>query len=196
MVLTRRHTTDQNNTILESGMPTVEAEMDLGPNQQSQQAMDATFPPPGATPEVPNPQANSPEWCSKVSDDISLLFKSVETMKQEILDLKMTPYMNFENTGDTKPGNDELCRLKRENDELRAEINELKRKCINLESQSRRENLLFDGVTESDKETWQTLREKFETFLPKLMSLTTGILNLREYIDWGKGRQTDQGQSL
>ena len=176
MVITRSSNTDRTNIVSESDTPAMDTEMAQGGTMDLPQAMDAGLPDQGVTshqgiaPEVPNPPQNPP-WNEKVSQDISKLFEEIRGIKEDFSHFKIETVatnMNFENLGQSQLACDELKRLKYENAQMRAEINELKRKCVRLESQSRRENLLFDGVEESEKETWSDTEKKLQGILAKL----------------------------
>ena len=183
MVVTRRTNTDLKNNISESDSSAEDPEKDLERSQPLPQAMDTTELPPGAmdttpmdtmekpqgaTAQTPPSSPNSPTWCSKVSQNISELFKAIQTMKEELSTLReMAAHTtNSGNSNFTMPN--EFDRLRQENAQLKAEIHELQRKFTNLDGQSRRENLLFDGITESDKETWSDSENKIRDILSKM----------------------------
>ena len=54
---------------------------------------------------------------------------------------------------------------------LTKENKELKQKCEKLESQSRRENLIFHGINEEPKETWNDTEKKVRTVLKEKLNI-------------------------
>ena len=50
--------------------------------------------------------------------------------------------------------------LKQENNQLHRKLDNLTKKVDQMENQSRRENLIFHGMTETDDETWNNLKPK------------------------------------
>ena len=61
--------------------------------------------------------------------------------------------------------------LESSNNELRSEIHELKQKLDYLESQSRRNNLVFDGINEDKDETWATTEKKLTEIISKQLEI-------------------------
>ena len=72
--------------------------------------------------------------------------------------------------------NEELESVKKDNAELRLsqeqlkqQVNNLKKEVVNLEAQSRRGNLVFDGFEEGEGETWEKSEEILLNFLNEHM---------------------------
>ena len=80
---------------------------------------------------------------STVNDGIEELTKSLQTvtLKNESLEVKLTE-------------------VECENIKLRSELSDMKTRMLYLESQSRRDNLVFDGLEEDENETWEKTEEK------------------------------------
>lgn len=131
------------------------------------------FPPSGATEKTFSLPENSLDWCKKVSEHVSDLFKAISDIKDELRRCKETNLSSTycsatEFTAERKQTDEVIKSLKKENAELRNEVKELKHKMIHMESQSRRENLLFDGVDEAENETWEESERKVFEILSKM----------------------------
>lgn len=127
---------------------------------------EAIFPPSGTcTPEELS------LWRKKVSDDISTIYKAIKAMRDELEGAKLNTATGSDSriysNQDFNTSN-EIKRLFTENKQLKQELHEMKKKLISMESQSRRENLVFDGVAESVSETWVDTEQKIYELLSKM----------------------------
>ena len=63
--------------------------------------------------------------------------------------------------------------LTEENAFLKQEVATLRSRIINMEAHSRRENLLFDEINDTDRETWENCENKLRDFLKNNLNLDT-----------------------
>ena len=76
----------------------------------------------------------------------------------DLLDLKLNPILARLDSIEQRAFvemKQEVTAMKNDVEDLRKENHELKERLISLESQSRRDNLRFDGIPEAPSETWQ-----------------------------------------
>ena len=68
--------------------------------------------------------------------------------------------------------------LKNENIQLNRKLDTLTRKVDQMENQSRRENLIFHGISENENETWEQCESKIRNFLSDELSLEADRLSI------------------
>jgi ribA/ribD-fused uncharacterized protein len=174
MVKTRSNPIDEESSVSESDEPKEDPQMDL---QAGDKQRDATFPPVEATGQPLTPEDASPGnlllWMRKVSAEISQISLDVKTIKDDIHGCKemasQASNLAREAAESAKQANDEVKRLSDENIKLKNDMCELSRKLVHLESQSRRDNLLFDGISEGHEyETWAVSEQKVKDVLKQM----------------------------
>ena len=118
---------------------------------------------------VPNAQ---PEWFKSFADKLNLISVVDSTVKgidKRLHDLKNTVEFSATRLNDVIK---ELNSVKTENNELKVantalkkDVDAFKSQVIYIESHSRRNNLLFKGVEESENETWEDCENKLLNIL-------------------------------
>ena len=68
--------------------------------------------------------------------------------------------------------------LKQENNQLHRKLDNLTKKVDQMENQSRRENLIFHGMTETDEETWEQSETKVRHFISDDLSLDDSRISI------------------
>ena len=104
-----------------------------------------------------------------ISEDAGQMFdlgKTLQSIQGELKSLnrnytdmntKVDPLFNKLNT--------KYDQLRMDHDELKTEFSTLQKRCEYLESQSRRNNLVFHGFDESQNETWEDCESKIKTYM-------------------------------
>ena len=123
--------------------------------------------------EVPQHQ---PAWLKDLTDKLSLIptiQSTVQDNNNRLNDLTRTVEFVSKKLSET---NEELESVKKDNAELRLsqeqlkqQVKNLKNEVVNLEAQSRRGNLVFDGFEEGEGETWEKSEEILLNFLNEHM---------------------------
>ena len=90
----------------------------------------------------------------------------------------------------------EIKRLVEENIQLKRELHEVKRKLTSIEGQSRRENLLFDGIAETQSETWAGTEKKVHEIISKMDILPFQSIKFQRVHRTGDARFNNQERSL
>jgi ribA/ribD-fused uncharacterized protein len=122
---------------------------------------------------------NPPGWVKEFRNELSEINGTVKMIDKRLDELSETVEDSSKKLNDVF---NELKQLKAENSNLKAsnyalkrEVDTLKNQFIYLEAQSRRNNLLFDGVEESGEVTWQdcenNLLNKLRECLPHITDL-------------------------
>ena len=139
------------------------------------------------------PPAEEPPWLSKVMsrlntidarlNDIDGKMTTVnDTMKN--LDTKLTELSESvehaantaeEALGIANANKVEISDLQTQNTQLQKDVTQLQKKILDFDVQSRRSNLIFDGITEIDSETWDKTEEILKQILAEKMDIMDDI---------------------
>ena len=96
----------------------------------------------------------SKEFAEGYSADIQKVDTKVKSLQTDVDNIKRTGGVSPTNT--TKP---------LENGTFQLQLEEIKRKLIDIEDRSRRNNLRIDGVSEDQEETWEDTKKKVQNII-------------------------------
>ena len=126
---------------------------------------------------------NEPAWFKKLLDRfeaversvqaIPKVEKSIDELHKRLDDIVSDRKSDIENT---KKIQSNVVAIQEQNLALKNQLSQVTDKLANLESQSRRNNLVFTGIPETPNETWEIVEKKMYTFFENIM----GIADARE----------------
>ena len=126
------------------------------------------------------PPAEEPAWFKTVSAKLCSIENKVTQINCEITEVKKLAEFAQETANEALKHADEarkcLQTVQQTNESLRKENEVLKARVVQIEGQSRRNNLLFDGVNEQGSETW----EKTESIIRNILRDKMNIVNADE----------------
>ena len=109
-----------------------------------------------------------PKWLSKVSESISSIHKKLDGFISDLTEAKKLSELAISKAGEasekTVQTEKQLCKIQLEHEKLQQENKVLKQRLLQIEGQSRRSNLLFDGIAEIQDETWEKTEEILKIF--------------------------------
>jgi regulator of replication initiation timing len=119
------------------------------------------------------PPKDSPAWLQKLREELFTklegISSSVETLKTEISAISKTADFAVAKAQEAvtiaKQAEHLIKDVRQENSELHRTVDALKNKLVNLELQSRRDNLIFSGVPEKKSESWRDCAEAVQKIL-------------------------------
>ena len=106
-----------------------------------------------------------PVWFTKVKDRLDAIEKRLGSIEQNVAQIK---HLHAK----AEEALDLAKEVKAESEKLRIENRTLKERLLQIEGQSRRNNLLFDGIPEKTGESWEESERKFREFLRKDLKLS------------------------
>lgn len=114
------------------------------------------------------PQAQ-PAWFSGFALQLSSISNDMKMLNQKMIEIARASEFALEKAqeAEVKASNAEKCvgELRADNCKLHAKVNDLQQRIINLELQSRRNNLIFCGIAEKDNEKWEECENAVCEFL-------------------------------
>lgn len=120
-----------------------------------------------------------PKWLSKVSESISSIHKKLDGFISDLTEAKKLSELAISKAGEasekTVQTEKQLCKIQLEHEKLQQENKVLKQRLLQIEGQSRRSNLLFDGIAEIQDETWEKTEEILKTFLKNKLDIQENI---------------------
>ena len=113
-----------------------------------------------------------PTWFSSFKEEFRLKFATLpeELMKQisDVYDKKIQDVKDVAEDAIAKTvlQNEKIVNLEQENQELKHEVSTFKQKLLNLEAQTKRENLVFQSILpDAPTETWKSAEERVRNLL-------------------------------
>ena len=107
---------------------------------------------------------NQLDCLTDMKNELTHMNKKLTSIEKELVDIKTTADTAFHVAEEAKlqaeRAEKEAHEATTENKLLRQELSAMKDKLIKQEAQSRRENLLFDGIPESNNESWNDCEAK------------------------------------
>ena len=129
------------------------------------------------------PPQIQPLWFKSIAEKLDVITninKKVTEIQSELRDLRETAehaHATAEKALQTaSEAEQQVSVLQTENTKLKSDMEAIKDRMIKQETQSRRENLLFDGIHEGNEETWSDCEEKLYT----LFSDKPGLQNAQQ----------------
>ena len=95
----------------------------------------------------------------------------VDDLVRTVTELKTSLKFTQKDVDLLKPTVEKLNRIEEEIDNIEESVVDQQRKLTYLENQSRRNNLLIDGIPEEEGETWETSEQKFKQVLEEKLQL-------------------------
>lgn len=102
--------------------------------------------------------ATEPVWFKKYRDRLDAIERKLDTIEQKNAQIT---HLEIKVKEATDLAND----IKAHYEELKMENKSLRERLLQIEGQSRRNNLLFDGIPEKKGETWEESEKKLKDFL-------------------------------
>ena len=125
------------------------------------------------------PPSQQPAWFTAVSESISTLHKKVDDLISELSSIKALADYAVAKADETfekvKESERKISNLECVNEKLTNENRLLWKRVIQIEGQSRRNNLLFDGISETPGETWEKTEDKIKKFIKDQLHLPDDI---------------------
>lgn len=119
---------------------------------------------------APNQQ---PAWLLEIATKIDKVCDNVKDLKNRLDDIANTASFAADEAREAKNSMIKLAKevesLRDENAQLKSEIHDLHRRSESMEAQSRRQNLLFDGIPEQEDETWDMCEANLNGLLAEHM---------------------------
>ena len=134
-----------------------------------------------------NPPDHQPLWFKSVMEKLDCLpdmkqqltdtTRKLSDIQNELKEIKSTADIAYDVAEEAikraKAAEEKLEETQKENLHIREEMDAIKDKLIKQEAQSRRENLLFDGIQESTTESWSECEAKVRSVLTNNLKLET-----------------------
>ena len=129
------------------------------------------------------PPETQPLWFKSIAEKLDVITdtnKKVTEIQSELKELRATAELAHETAEKAlqraEEAEQQVTLLHAENTKLKSDMEAIKDRMIRQEAQSRRENLLFDGIQEGNDETWSDCEEKLYT----LFSDKLGVQNAKQ----------------
>ena len=106
---------------------------------------------------------------------VANLQSELDSIKDYVKTVENTATDAFKKNGELQT---ELTQLQQEHDTLHSKYNELHQHILNIETQSRRDNLCFDGVPEESGETDAACEQKVRTLLKDNMNIDASDMKI------------------
>ena len=128
--------------------------------------------------EVPIAPNEQPVWFKKVGSNIDTLTKKLSSIENKIDGL--TESVNFacdsakEAVERSKDVETKVVKLENENARLKRDFSALKSRVDQIDSQSRRDNLIFTGIKEVEREKWSDCEKSVRDIITNVLKMENG----------------------
>ena len=135
-----------------------------------------------------DPPAEQPAWLKTISENIEKMNSKLEGITESV-EFATKTAQDAEKRA--KNAEKKVGELHAENLLLKTELQKVQRQLSSLDSHSRRNNLIFEGIAESVDETWEMCEKTLLKIIKKVMKIDTEILFDRVH---RIGRKATQGK--